>query len=152
MVAEVMVSGDDSSTTGAMSDFKQATANAAKFVRHYGFDRRLSRTDIAQGGEENVNTDIGATNAAIEALLGEEYARAGRLLHEHSGVFMLIAQVLVDHGEVPRQKLADWLGLQLESEPSLLEPYANRLAAFESQLRTMDRLVGKRPCMEAEAA
>lgn len=139
--AEVMVFGEDASTTGAKGDLAKATASAAKFVRHHGFDKRLSKTDIVQMSEENMNTDIDSTNPCIEAILAAQFSRAMALLHENSAIFMQIAQELVDHGEVSTSKFASWLGIEDATEQSLLEPYANRLAAFVTRLRLMDRLV-----------
>lgn len=149
-VAEAMVFGDDACTTGAKNDYKKATATAAQFVRQYGFGKRLSRTDITPNSDDNINTEIEPTNTAIEALLVEQYARAAELLKTHSTIFMRITQELVEHGEVPKQKFADWLGIEVIAEQSLLEPYANRLAAFESQLKLMDKLVVMRPSLEIE--
>lgn len=139
-VAEAMVFGDDACTTGAKNDYKKATASAAQFVRQYGFGKRLSRTDITQNSDDHLNTEIEPTNTAIEALLVEQYARAAGLLKTHSTTFMRITQELVEHGEVPKQKFADWLGIEVIAEQSLLEPYANRLVAFESQIKLMDKL------------
>lgn len=149
-VAEAMVFGDDACTTGAKNDYKKATATAAQFVRQYGFGKRLSRTDITPNSDDHLNTEIEPTNTAIEALLVEQYARAAELLKTHSTIFMRITQELVEHGEVPKQKFADWLGIEVIAEQSLLEPYANRLAAFESQLKLMDKLVVMRPSLEIE--
>lgn len=138
--AEVMVFGQDASTTGAKGDLAKATASAAKFVRHHGFDKRLSKTDIVQMSEENMNTDIESTNACIEAILAAQLSRAMALLHENSAVFMQIAQELVEHGEVSTSKFSSWLDIEDATEQSLLEPYANRLAAFETRLRLVDGL------------
>ena len=55
--------GEDACTTGAQHDFKQATAQAAQFVRRHGFGARLSRTDVTQDMEDDINTDIAPTNA-----------------------------------------------------------------------------------------
>jgi Peptidase family M41/ATPase family associated with various cellular activities (AAA) len=149
-VAEAMVFGDDACTTGAKNDFKKATATAAQFIRQFGFGKRLSRTDITPNSDDHLNTEIEPTNTAIEALLVEQYARAAELLKSNSTIFMRITQELVEHGEVSKQKFADWLGIEVIAEQSLLEPYANRLAAFESQLKLMDKLVMMRPILEIE--
>ncbi|MES2581962.1 MAG: AAA family ATPase [Pseudomonadota bacterium] len=138
--AEAMVFGVESCTTGAEHDLEQATADAAQFVRHYGFGGRLSRTDVTHKMDDDVNTDIAPTNAAIEALLQAQYARATQLLQEHGAVFLRITQALTEHGEVPKQALAQWLGLPVAAEPSVLEPYADHLAAFAQQRRALGRL------------
>ena len=147
-VAESMVFGEDAATTGAKSDLQKATVSAARFVRQYGFDKRLSRTDIAPTSDENSNTDIALTNAAIEALLVEQYARAVELLKENSAIFLNIVQGLTENGEVSRAQFAEWLGIEEVTEQGLLEPYANRLAAFESRLKSMGRLAVSPRCHE----
>jgi len=138
--AEVMVFGEDASTTGAKSDLEKVTATASKFVRQHGFDNRLSKTDTVQMSNENMNTDVAMTNPCIEAILVEQYARAKELLNENSAVFMQIAQELVECGEVSTSRFASWLGIEDITEQSLPEPYANRLAAFQARLQLMDRL------------
>ena len=147
-VAESMVFGEDAATTGAKSDLQKATVSASRFVRQYGFDKRLSRTDIAPTSDENSNTDIALTNAAIEALLVEQYARAVELLKENSAIFLNIVQGLTENGEVSRAQFAEWLGIEEVTEQGLLEPYANRLAAFESRLKSMGRLAVSPRCHE----
>lgn len=138
--AEAMVFGDEACTTGAEHDLKQATADAAQFVRHYGFAGRLSRTDVTHEMDDDVNTDVTPTNEAIEALLQAQYARAMQLLQAHSTVLLRITKTLSEHGELPREALAEWLGLEVTSKPSVLEPYADRLAAFAQRQATMGQL------------
>ncbi|MES2946995.1 MAG: AAA family ATPase [Pseudomonadota bacterium] len=138
--AEAQVFGDEACTTGAEHDLKQATADAAQFVRHLGFAGRLSRTDVTHEMEDDVNTDVAPTNAAIEEVLQAQYARATRLLQEHNAVFLRITQALAEHGEVSKQELAQWLGLTVAAEPSVLEPYADHLAAFAQRHTTLGRL------------
>jgi len=128
--AEAMVFGDDACTTGAEHDLKQATADAVQFVRHYGFAQRLSRTDVTHDMDDDINTDIAPTNDAIEALLQAQYLRAQGLLQEHNAVFLRITQALAEQGEISKQELAQWLGLEVAAKPSVLEPYAAQLAAF----------------------
>ena len=99
-------------------------------------------TDVARDSDENINTAVDPTNTEIETLLSEQYARAAQLLQENRSVFMSVARGLLDHGEVSRQQFAEWLGLPIPATGSgVMEPYANRLTAFESQLKVIDRLV-----------
>ncbi|QTN29847.1 AAA family ATPase [Rhodoferax sp. AJA081-3] len=149
--AEAMVFGDEACTTGSEQDLKQATADAAQFVRHYGFGGRLSRTDVAHERDEDLNTDVTPTNEAIEALLQTQYARATQLLQEHGTVFLRITQALTEDGEVPKQALAQWLGLSAAVEPSVLEPYAEHLAAFAQQRGALGQVV-RRPHTQAYPA
>jgi len=149
--AEAMVFGEDACTTGAEHDLKQATAQAAQFIRRHGFGTRLSRTDVTQDMEDDINTDIAPTNAAIEALLTQQYDRATAVLQEHSAVFLRITQALTERGELSMQELAQWLGLPMASEPSVLEPYADHLAAFAKRQAALSQAALAPPAPTAEA-
>lgn len=127
--AEKMVFGREACTTGSEHDYRSATEEAAQYVRHLGFGERLSRTDVSNSAEDNVNTDVQPTNEAIEALMQEQHQRAERLLQRHRDVFTLIVQTLMKKGEVSRQEMAQWLDLPLD-ETDVLEPYARRLDQF----------------------
>ena len=141
--AEAFVFGDDACTTGAKGDYAKATTAAAKFIRQYGFYGRLSVTDVAQSSNENLNTDIAPTNLAIEAILVEQYARSAELLKKYRPVFLKITHKLIESGQVSRKQFSDWLGIEDLGEQRLVEPYADRLTAFELQHRTICKLVVK---------
>jgi cell division protease FtsH len=134
--AEVLVFGPNHATTGAEGDLEKATASAARFVRHQGFAGSLSRVDVATGSDENLNTDVRATNAAIETLLAEAHARAAQLLREHQNALLCIVDALLQHGSIPPATFSALLGRTLpasdDAEP--LEPYAQRLADFRARL------------------
>lgn len=128
--AEALVFGPGACTTGAREDLRQATAEAARFVRVHGFAGRLSRTDVAHDSDCEVNTGVAATDAMIEQLLATQYNRAQRLLQGAAPLLSRIADALVREGELPRPVLARMLGLALTQEPAVLAPYAQRLEAF----------------------
>ncbi|WP_254774738.1 AAA family ATPase [Polaromonas sp. YR568] len=142
--AEALVFGDDACTTGSESDFKNATALAARFVRHFGFGNRLSRTDVADETEENLNTDVEPTNAEIEALLAEAYARAQEILKADSALLLRIVDELLADGQVSKEKMADLLGVTIAKEEQMLAPYAEQLQVFGLQHELMRR-VGNAP-------
>lgn len=83
--------------------------------------------------DDDVNTDITPTNDAIEALLQAQFVRATELLQQHKTVFLRITQALAEYGEVQKHALAQWLGLAVDAQPNVLEPYSSRLAAFAQQ-------------------
>ena len=140
--AEQHVFGAAACTTGAEQDIRQATSDAARYLRHLGFGERLSRTDVADESGENMNNDVAPTNAAMEALLQTQMQRAQQLLVQHNGLLVAMTDVLLreglispaamvklcaEHGQtialttaragdVPEQKL-------------VLEPYAAMLSA-----------------------
>lgn len=128
--AETLVFGPNACTTGAEQDLKQATAEAARFVRVHGFGDRLSRTDVPCEVDCEISTAIAPTDAAVERILAAQYNRAQRLLQQHAGLLAQLAEALVRDGEVPRPQLARLLGLEIADEPAVLFPYALRLARF----------------------
>jgi len=147
--AEHMVFGKSACTTGAEQDLRSATAEAARFVRHHGFGDRLSRTDVTQDSEDNLNTDVDGTNEEIELLLDQEYARALGLLNGHAHVFIELVDHLVQHGSIPREEAGRLLGLLPRADMSVLEPYASRLEAFRAGAATLDKAAHPRPAIHA---
>ena len=109
--AETLVFGPDATTTGAEADFQSATAAAMRYVRHYGFGARVSRTDVTTQMDDNVNTDVQPTNAEAEALLRAEADRAIELLRTHGTAFRQLVQRLLDAGMVPAAEFAQVTGL-----------------------------------------
>ncbi|MDH6594467.1 signal recognition particle GTPase [Variovorax sp. TBS-050B] len=138
--AERLVFGDAGCTTGAEQDLAQATATAARHVRHHAFGSRLSRTDVTQDANDNLNTDVAATNPEIEEILGREQSRARSLIESHETAFLAVVDALMAHGAIASGELAALLGLPLapsgppgarEAEP--LDAYASRLASFRAR-------------------
>ncbi|MEP6770709.1 MAG: AAA family ATPase [Polaromonas sp.] len=147
--AEALVFGDDACTTGSESDFKNATALAARFVRHFGFGNRLSRIDVTDSTEENLNTDVEPTNAEIEALLAQAYSRAQELLVNDSVLLLHIVDELLANGQVSKEKMASLLGVGIASEEQMLMPYAEQLQVFSLQHELMRRVSSAAvPCEE----
>ncbi|KRD18599.1 peptidase M41 [Acidovorax sp. Root267] len=142
-VAEELVFGDMACTTGAEQDYKQVTAEAARFIRHHGFGTRLSRTDVTVELDNHLNTDVEPSNAAIEELLQSQYQRASTLLGQHRGALTRLVEALMDHGMIAQpemQALMAQSGVAIAvaahtgpDEALILEPFAARLAAFQQQ-------------------
>jgi cell division protease FtsH len=128
--AESWVFGNHSVTSGSANDLQQATALAAQYVRHWGFGNRLSRTDITESSEENLNTDVTPTNPEMENLLQQQYQRAQQLLQDHREVYLKIVNTLATDGMVQPSQLAQWLHFPAQEWSEVLEPFANKLQQF----------------------
>jgi SpoVK/Ycf46/Vps4 family AAA+-type ATPase len=131
--AEQMVFGDEACTSGASQDFMQATSLAAQYVRHYAFGSRLSRTDVANDAEDNLNTDLAATNLEIEALLAQEHARALALLETHTPALMAVVDALMREGSIAPAELAAMLDLPPAPAGDPTDAYAALLATFRAR-------------------
>jgi cell division protease FtsH len=128
--AELLVFGPELSSSGAESDLRKATETAARMVRHLGHGARIGRIDVSTDSEDNLCTDVEASNAPVEALLQAEHARATRLLEAHRESLLALVDELVTHGQVTPRRFAAVSGLPLERPEEALDPYAQRLAAF----------------------
>ncbi|GER10750.1 AAA family ATPase [Variovorax boronicumulans] len=140
--AERLVFGESGCTTGAERDLMQATATAARHVRHLGFGTRWSRTDVTTDANDNLNTDVAATNREIEAILAREHTRALGLLEAHASAFMAVVDALMAQGSIAPDELAGLLGLPLapaapagaaEAAVEPLDAYADQLEAFKAR-------------------
>ncbi len=138
--AEALVFNEGACTTGSESDFKSATALAARYVRYYGFGSRLSRTDVTHETEGDINTNVVPSNAEIEALLVQQYARAQALLKADAGLLLHITDALLAHGQIAKEQMAQLLGVPLAQDDQMLVPYAEQLTVFALQHGLMQRL------------
>ncbi|RRD57404.1 AAA family ATPase [Comamonadaceae bacterium OH2545_COT-014] len=136
--AETLVFGPEAVTTGAEHDYQQATRDAARAVRHHGFGQRVSRTDVAQGADENLNTDVAPTNAEIETLLAAELARAQALLAKHRTALRALVEHLLAHGSVAAADFARISGIPAPvpgAQGGALEPWHEKWQAFAATLQ-----------------
>lgn len=141
--AEELVFGEMACTTGAEQDYKQVTAEAARYVRHHGFGARLARTDVTVEPDNHINTDVALSNVAIEELLQTQHQRADALLREHQGALNHLVSALMEHGMItPHEMRAIMarcgicIGLPPTCGPEenlVLEPFADRLTAFQQR-------------------
>ena len=133
--AEHQVFGVEASTTGAEGDLRHATAEAMRYVRHFGFGTRLGRTDVTSDSDDNLNTDVQPTNAEAEALLAAELARAATLLQEHGTAFRQLVRQLLADGAVPAATFGQVTGLAVrvddaQGDANGPEPWHARWEAF----------------------
>ena len=116
------------------TDRKQATANAIAYVRHHGFGSRVSRTDVTVEKDDDLNTDVGPTNAEAEALMSADAERATTLLRTHGDAFRALVQQLLATGTVPAAEFAKVTGIAVTAAaphaPSGPEPWHARWSAF----------------------
>ncbi len=133
--AELLVFGPELTSSGAESDLRKATETAARMLRHLGHGPRIGRSDVSTDSDDNVCTDVEASNAPIEALLRAEHARATRLLEAHRGSLLALVDELMDQGQVTPARFAAIVKLPLGRPEDALDPYAQRLAEFRVEDR-----------------
>lgn len=130
--AELLVFGPALSSSGAESDLRKATETAARMLRHLGHGQRIGRSDVSTDSDDNLCTDVEASNAPIEALLQAEHARATRLIETHRDALLALVDELMDQGQVTPARFAVVTGLAVRQPEDALDPYAASLAAFRA--------------------
>ena len=143
--AELLVFGPELSSGGAESDLRKATGTAARMLRHLGHGARIGRSDVSTDSDENLCTDVEASNEAIEALLQTEHARATQLIQTHLGALLSLVDELVAQGQVTPARFAALVGLPLGRTEDELDPYAERLAEFRVDVNRVLGGTGRRP-------
>lgn len=133
--AELLVFGPDLNSSGAESDLRKATEAAARMMRHLGHGDRIGRIDVSTNSEDNLCTDVDASNAQIEALLQAEHARATRMLDTHRRALLALVDELITQGQVTPARFAELVGLPLDAPADALDPYAQKLASFRESGR-----------------
>lgn len=93
--AELIVFGDNDTTTGACQDLKQATADAAQFIRSYGFGKTVSVTDVTIEVDSKINTNVEPTNQDIETMVRAGLTSAQALLNSNKELFLDLTQELL---------------------------------------------------------
>eukprot|EP00189_Rhodosorus_marinus_P009554 CAMPEP_0184741914 /NCGR_PEP_ID=MMETSP0315-20130426/4911_1 /TAXON_ID=101924 /ORGANISM="Rhodosorus marinus, Strain UTEX LB 2760" /LENGTH=729 /DNA_ID=CAMNT_0027212471 /DNA_START=255 /DNA_END=2444 /DNA_ORIENTATION=- len=93
--AEELIFGADNITSGAESDFDQATKLAEAMVTRYGMSERLGQV-VYDRSEENLSGETKATiDSEVKRLLDESYARATALLKNHEKELHNLASALL---------------------------------------------------------
>ena len=133
--AELLVFGLALSSSGAESDLRKATETAARMVRHLGHGARIGRIDVSTNSEDNLCTDVDASNASIEALLQTEHARAMKMIETHRSALLALVDELMEQGQLTPKRFAEVVGLPLSAPEDVLDPYAECLAAFRQNAR-----------------
>ena len=131
--AELLVFGVEMSSSGAESDLRKATETAARMLRHLGHGQRIGRSDVSADSEDNLCTDVEASNAPIEALLQAQHARATGLIEQHREALLALVDELMAQGQVTPARFAAVTGLSLGTPADALDPYAQGLAAYRSR-------------------
>eukprot|EP00168_Porphyra_purpurea_P008325 TRINITY_DN2051_c0_g1_i8.p1 TRINITY_DN2051_c0_g1~~TRINITY_DN2051_c0_g1_i8.p1 ORF type:complete len:453 (+),score=103.14 TRINITY_DN2051_c0_g1_i8:865-2223(+) len=93
--AEALIFGEDHVTSGASSDFEQATRLAEAMVTRYGMSDKLGKASYDKAEESPATRAV--INAETKALIDASYARAEALLGDKVGELHALAGSLLEH-------------------------------------------------------
>merc|ERR1719361_3168882 len=94
--AEELIFGSSQVTTGASSDFNQATNIATRMVTQFGMSEKVGKVFYEKQQVEKLSPELqNLINNEIKLLLDESYARAMNTLKEHRDKLEILAQALL---------------------------------------------------------
>lgn len=103
-VAEELVFGGENITTGASSDFSQATAIARAMVTQYGMSQKVGPI-VVEDIDSLSSQTRNVIDAEVKALLEESRQRAITVIREHRGDLDRLATALLEYETLSRDEL-----------------------------------------------
>jgi ATP-dependent metalloprotease len=109
-VAEELIFGADKVTSGASSDFQQATSIARNMVMAYGMVEEIGIMRYSDNDLKELAPDTRKLiDDQIKRLLNESYARAKKCLLRHSKEHHKLAKALIDYESLTGDEIRDYL-------------------------------------------
>ena len=135
-VAEEIIFGADKVTSGASSDFQQATSIARNMVMAYGMVdeigiMRYSDHDLKELAPETRKL----IDDQIKRLLNESYARAKKCLLKHAKDHHKLAKALIDYESLTGDEIRDYLKGKPLVQLTREEKRKKELADLKEQLK-----------------
>jgi ATP-dependent Zn protease len=106
-VAEELIFGADQISTGASSDFQQATELATRMVTKFGMSDKVGHILISDDDSKRLSQDTrNIIDAEVHAILESAYARAVRLLREREQELHRLATALLERETLSSEDVA----------------------------------------------
>jgi hypothetical protein len=105
-LAEKMIFGDDRTSIGHTTDWREATALAADFIRRFGYGENTTSiiTTMVNGEADKFNTNIELSNIEIEEIIKTEYKNTQKILLENKETLLYLSKnLLKEHSLTPKQ-------------------------------------------------
>eukprot|EP00485_Elphidium_margaritaceum_P000270 CAMPEP_0202697550 /NCGR_PEP_ID=MMETSP1385-20130828/10896_1 /ASSEMBLY_ACC=CAM_ASM_000861 /TAXON_ID=933848 /ORGANISM="Elphidium margaritaceum" /LENGTH=755 /DNA_ID=CAMNT_0049354047 /DNA_START=274 /DNA_END=2541 /DNA_ORIENTATION=- len=128
--AEELYSGSAQITTGASSDFNQATRIATAMVCQYGMSSKVGRVYYSTDDINKLSPELqNVINQEVRRLLDESYHRAKHIIVEHENAWKMLANGLLEketlNGDEIRTMIAWDESQQIEPVDSILSEKEN---------------------------
>jgi ATP-dependent metalloprotease len=133
-VAEEIIYGTDNVTSGASSDFEQATQLATRMVERWGMSEKVGfvthRNLTGQGGEAHVSQHTReAIDAEVKRLTGQAYNNAKKLLLENEDKLHKLAGELIKEETLTGDQVREIIGVKNASAKKTQESQSSADAA-----------------------
>jgi len=148
-VAEELIFGSENVTSGAESDFDQATKLAEAMVMRYGMSERIGHV-VHDKAEESSETRA-VIEAEVKKLLEDAYARAKAVLTSHQRLLHKLAGTLLERETLTGDEVRGLVkSVQTDGAPSSPPPASTSPPA--KQLKSSSSSVQPAPAAPAPAA
>lgn len=132
IVAEELIFGQELRSTGCASDIQNATKNAAAYVRDYGMDG-FNSFIYSEHHDSRANTDVAASNKAIEVLITDQKNNAQTILTAKRDLLIRVSRHLISVKKMTGEEFVTFVGdaipgLQPPQTKDVTYDYAARLA------------------------
>eukprot|EP01083_Nonionella_stella_P095281 267451_1 len=115
--AEEIYSGSTQITTGASSDFNQATRIAMGMVCQYGMSDKVGRVYYNTDDINKLSPDTqNVINSEVKRLLDESYYRATQIIHKHKKQWQLLAKGLLDKETLTGEEIRSMIDYHLDQQ------------------------------------
>jgi len=128
-IAEELIFGSDSVTTGASNDIKRATEIARNMVTKWGLSERLGpltysedESEVFLGHSVNVRKEISNTTASVideevRSIIDRNYEHAKKILIEKQAILHQMAETLLKYETIDANQLEDLMAGRTPREP-----------------------------------
>ncbi len=128
-IAEELIFGADSVTTGASNDIKRATEIARNMVTKWGLSERLGpltysedEGEIFLGHSVGARKEVASTTASvideeIRTIIDRNYEKAKQILVEKEGILHKMAEALLKYETIDTNQLEDLMAGRVPREP-----------------------------------
>lgn len=123
-VAEEIVFGKDHVTTGASSDFEQATAIARAMVCQYGMSDQLGAISISDQSDYDLLAPSTRTtiDAEVKSMLDASHQRATKIIQDGRRELEMLAKALVEYETLTREEIVRLLEKRRSNLDHLIGP------------------------------
>jgi Peptidase family M41/ATPase family associated with various cellular activities (AAA) len=106
-LAEKIVFGEDKTSIGHTTDWREATTLAADYVRRFGFGKSTTTiiTTEANSEADKFNTNIDLSNTEIEDLIQEQFEITTQTLIQNKSILVKLAKTLLAESSLSPQQV-----------------------------------------------
>ena len=137
-LAEKVIFGDDKTSVGHTTDWKEATTLASDYIRKLGYGSVTNSviTSITSGDAEKFNTNIELSNEEIDRIIQNQIEITTNILEQNKNLLIILSKSLLQESSLVPKQIKDIMDknrieCEIENEDFVVyEKYASLLEAL----------------------